>query len=135
MLSNSNFNENSATLGGAIYNEGCINATDTSFTNNSALEKGGAIYSNYDITINAENKNVTFSGNSATDGGDIYMATDNSNLTLNTGANAKTITMNGGISGSSNGFNTTINGNGVFDLQSYIKNSKIQIYLLMTVLH
>lgn len=120
------FTGNSATNnGGALYTMSGVNLTDASFVNNTAGEQGGAIYSTSNVTIAADQKDVVFSGNNAVDGGDIYMAADNTTLTLDTGD--KSITMNGGISGSNNGFNINVNGSGNLNLQSYVKNATVNI--------
>ena len=124
--SGATFVNNSATkTGGALYTMSDVNLTDASFVNNTAGEQGGAIYSTSNVTIAADQKDVVFSGNNAVDGGDIYMAADNTTLTLDTGD--KSITMNGGISGSNNGFNINVNGFGNLNLQSYVKNATVNI--------
>jgi predicted outer membrane repeat protein len=114
-LATSTFTGNSATSGGAIYNNGDVTITDTSFTNNTATENGGAIFSNTDLTIAAANENVVFSGNKAADGADIYMNTtinedgskNTPNLALNA-SNEKSISLDGGISGNEK-YNLNIN--------------------------
>ena len=94
------YTTNSASTGGAIYNDagGILTLTDSSFTNNTASVKGGAIYSNGGtIGINATGAAVTFSGNKqASSDNDISM-TNSTNLNLT--ANTYDITLNGGIEG------------------------------------
>lgn len=93
-------------------NLGNITITDTDFTNNSASKYGGAIYysqaknwgGNPTLTINAQNKDVTFSGNTAEKGNDIYINNVTTNLNA---ADGRKITLNGGIAG-----NGTINTTG-----------------------
>ncbi|HIT92440.1 MAG TPA: hypothetical protein IAD11_05895 [Candidatus Stercorousia faecigallinarum] len=111
-LNNSLFDGNKATSnGGAVNTGGDVNITDTNFTNNSA-KQGGAIFAvNNDdeqngytdnsrqkpkINITALNKDVKFSGNTAEKGGDIYIAEGTLNLNANQG---KEISFNGGIVG------------------------------------
>ena len=82
-----NFDSNTAQFGGAVNNSGTIGIdngygfitdggfVDASFTNNTATNSGGAIYSNAPSTpirITAKTKNVTFSGNRGTNGAAIY---------------------------------------------------------------
>lgn len=93
-------------------NLGNITITDTDFTNNSASKYGGAIYysqaknwgGNPTLTVNAQNKDVTFSGNTAEKGNDIYINNVTTNLNA---ADGRKITLNGGIAG-----NGTINTTG-----------------------
>lgn len=111
-IDNSTFNTNN-TLGngGAIYTTGNTTIVDTNFANNTS-DKGGAIYvsgytSSEDTTsiatnIIAKDKDITFSGNKANKGSDIYI--DNGTVNLNA-AEGKKITFDGGISG----VNSTIN--------------------------
>lgn len=107
-ITNSTFISNSTIgKGGAIeQRDGTINITDTDFINNSA-SVGGAIYVGNEyfnpefqekakISIKAENKDVTFSGNKADKGADIYAANVDLNLNANEG---KKITFDGGITG------------------------------------
>ena len=140
-ITNSSFTNNSAGAnGGAIsagastdigsvtegffegmFNAGKINITDTDFTNNSAQKLGGAIYysgSNNEedkttaLNINAVNKDVTFSGNTAQKGGDIYLHQATANLNA---SNGHSIAFNSGIAG-----NGTINANGNILLNSAV---------------
>ena len=80
---NTDFTSNSANLGGAIYNNGggALTFTDTSFSQNSATDKGGVIYNAYTttpmstapISITAQTKDVEFRLNNAVnDGASIY---------------------------------------------------------------
>jgi predicted outer membrane repeat protein len=66
------FSGNSATYGGAIYNQGGASATirDSAFTTNSAAE-GGAVYNDASSTLEVQNS--SFSTNTASDsGGGLY---------------------------------------------------------------
>ena len=98
--------------GGAIYNTGSLILTETDFFFNKAEGLGGAIYSTKDVTINAENVALEFTGNVDSSGAnDIYMAgTAQSPITL--ALNSKTtdhiILINDGINGTY--YNTVING-------------------------
>ena len=122
---NSNFDSNSAgTNGGAIYTDTAISLTDTNFTNNTAGQNGGAIYANSDLTISAESKDVVMAGNTAAEGGDIYMNTTGTNLNLNA-AEGKSITIASGISGSTGGYNMVVNSDAA-NTGSIIVNSAIQ---------
>ena len=130
-VSNSTFTGNkSATQGGAIYNAAADRAghvssiyiEDTSFTNNSANKEGGAIYSHGDITLVATNKDIVFSGNSASKGADIYMAASDKNINM-TIADGRTISIDGGISGVDAGYGINITGAGTFDVKSSIDNA------------
>lgn len=86
--------------GGAIYNSGKdLVVTDTSFSGNSAVStngkaQGGAIYNTGNLTLNATNKDITFSQNSASEGSDLYNA---GTATINT---VKNITFDGTVAGS-----------------------------------
>ena len=89
------FDSNTATgeYGGAIWTKGLLNATNVSFTNNTATKGGGAIYTDgKDTNIDATIAGTEISGNSAKSGGAIY----------NTGSNSSTVHING------NGGNKTI---------------------------
>lgn len=110
--------------------------TDTNFTNNSA-QKGGAIYlNNRTADINAQNKNITFSGNTAEKGGDIYL--NNSTLNLNA-SEGKNIAFNSGIAGQGtinangtillNGAVTPDSGKLAFNLNSGVIKSSVDNYL------
>lgn len=61
-LTNNEFNENSARNGGATYLENAeLTFADSSFTNNSATEFGGAIYVDQSSSVVVDN--ITFTGN------------------------------------------------------------------------
>ena len=62
------FSNNEALRGGAIGGGAVI--TDSTFSNNTAAEEGGAIYSEYTTIMTVSGS--TFTGNKATDGGAIY---------------------------------------------------------------
>lgn len=145
-LKNVTFDGNtSAGVGGAIATRTAtqgnnsalkMTITDASFTNNSAAKEGGAIYSAADVTINAQDSNVTFSGNTAADGGDIYMADANTELAVNI-ADGKTVSLDGGVSGA-DGYDvtvqsvaatgeSTVNGTGTLRLDSYLKGADMAV--------
>ena len=143
VVKNSTFSNNkSAGDGGAIYNAPSndvthnavadIIITDTSFIGNSAEGRGGAIFASGDVNISAVGKDVVFKGNSAADGGDIYMGTPNSNLNIELGEGGS-IYFDGGISGnqslaraaSSQGYNVNITGSGTMQLDSYMRNANM----------
>lgn len=92
-INNSTFMNNEAANGGVIYSSGKLTLTDSSFINNKISGYGGAIYSKGDVTVNAINKDVEFTGN--------Y---DDSNLITNaiymagTAENPVTLTLNSKIS-------------------------------------
>ena len=156
-LNSSTFTGNTAVAGGAIYNDkgtitangslfesnndgainsdkGTITLTDTSFKNNTG-ENFGAIGlwngRNSVVTINAQDADVVFSGNTATDGegaGDIY----NSRGTINLNAAAgRTISMDGGIVGAFGSEKLNINsatGNtGLVDIAANIENHTVNV--------
>ena len=85
--------------GGAVYNEkGTLNITNTDFLKNSATAKGGAIYNAAGAITNiyaTNDKTVTFNGNTASEGNDIY---NEGELNLAAIENSS-IVFNGGISG------------------------------------
>ena len=153
-LKNVTFDGNtSAGVGGAIATRTAaqgnnsalkMTITDASFTNNSAAKEGGAIYSAADVTINAQGSNVTFSGNTAADGGDIYMADANTELAVNI-ADGKTVSLDGGVSGA-DGYDVTVQsaefgvdssgnttvtqkqgGTGTLRLDSYLKGADMAV--------
>ena len=141
MISNSNFvNNSSKKEGGAIYSAtNNMVISDTSFINNSSESKGGAIYSEGDLMIAAQTKDVIFDGNTSAnleDGCDIFMAVKDSKLAFNI-ADGKTITLNGGISGTEEGYDITVNemslfaggssGSGILNINSYVKNANMNI--------
>lgn len=139
LISNATFDGNtSGGNGGAIYNEvaktsgdvdASINVTDTSFTNNSASGNGGAIYGTGDVNISAQNSNVVFSGNSAADGGDIYMAEKQDGTTGTLAmyiASDKSVSLEGGVSGASE-FDMSVQGGGTLDVQSSINNAAVRV--------
>jgi predicted outer membrane repeat protein len=134
-LTNAVFTGNTAEHdGGAIYNDSnqTLILTGSTFTNNSAGGNGGAIYSATDLRLQTSGltgNNIIFSGNTAADGGDIYMATQDSTLTLLFTAN-KTAVFASGISGNANGYNMNIlalSPTSGAQINSYINNANIQI--------
>lgn len=109
--------------GGAINNSGTLNLTNVNFTSNNATSnKGGAIYNNATGIINmkADGSNISFSGNAANQGSDIYM--NGGTLNLNAVNAADNITFSGGIAGTAN---STINknGSGILNLSTSNENS------------
>ena len=129
-VNSSNFVGNKATAqGGAIASYIDMNVTDTNFVNNEAGTKGGAIWTNQNLTVNAKNSDIIMSGNSAADGGDIYMNTAGKDLNMNI-AEDKTITVADGISGSGN-YNFNVNADsadkGSLIVNSYIKNATMNV--------
>ncbi|MBR3888994.1 hypothetical protein IKJ53_00615, partial [bacterium] len=81
VITNSTFTKNTATQGGAIYAgaNSTLTIIDTNFTNNTATEAGGAIYmaEGSEVSIYADAKDVTFSGNKVGTGK--YKQSTNSN--------------------------------------------------------
>lgn len=103
-IKNSDFTGNKAEQdGGAIYALSLDNSketttiTDSNFINNTAVKNGGAIsLENTQTSIIAKNKDVTFSGNTAEKGNDIYQ---NKSITNIYAEDGRRITFNGGIAG------------------------------------
>ena len=119
-IKNSDFTGNKAEQdGGAIYALSLDNSketttiTDSNFINNTAVKNGGAIsLENTQASIIAKNKDVTFSGNTAEKGNDIYQ---NKSITNIYAEDGKRITFNGGIAG-----NGTINTKGTILLNGAV---------------
>ena len=119
-IKNSDFTGNKAEQdGGAIYALSLDNSketttiTDSNFINNTAGKNGGAIsLENTQASIIAKNKDVTFSGNTAEKGNDIYQ---NKSITNIYAEDGRKITFNGGIAG-----NGTINTKGTILLNGAI---------------
>ena len=120
--------------GGAIYNSGVINITNSSFVNNFAKSDagealGGAIYSTKDLNIVANGGNSAFSGNYVESAGvktanDIYMkGEDNAPINLNVTAEGGSVTFGSGIDGSDYAIN--INGSGTVNFDAEVKNADI----------
>ncbi len=162
-ITNAIFEGNTSTTGngGAIYNAAndavgntsAIEIADTSFANNSAAQSGGAIYASDDVSIIAQNGNVTFQNNSAatggavyakgditieaiggnvkfqnnsaTDGGDIYVATAGSNVNIEA-ASGNTVAVSSGVSGAGT-YNMDVTGGGTLELASYLKNANLTV--------
>ena len=125
-INNAVFEGNSSKYGGAIVSTSELTLSDTSFINNSA-DFGGAILAYSDVNINAENKDVVFAGNTARNGGDIYMNTADTQLAMNA-AGGTSITLDGGVSG--NGYDMLVNNNGdtgTIVVRSAIKNATIDV--------
>lgn len=119
-IKNSDFTGNKAEQdGGAIYALSFDNSketttiTDSNFINNTAVKNGGAIsLENTQTSIIAKNKDVTFSGNTAEKGNDIYQ---NKSITNIYAEDGRRITFNGGIVG-----NGTINTKGTILLNGAV---------------
>lgn len=119
-IKNSDFTGNKAEQdGGAIYALSLDNSketttiTDSNFINNTAVKNGGAIsLENTQTSIIAKNKDVTFSGNTAEKGNDIYQ---NKSITNIYAEDGRRITFNGGIAG-----NGTINTKGTILLNGAV---------------
>lgn len=119
-IKNSDFTGNKAEQdGGAIYALSLDNSketttiTDSNFINNTAVKNGGAIsLENTQASIIAKNKDVTFSGNTAEKGNDIYQ---NKSITNIYAEDGRRITFSGGIVG-----NGTINTKGTILLNGAV---------------
>lgn len=106
-ITNSSLTDNSAGLGGAIFNEGNLtivaDGTDSQISGNTSTRNGGAIY-NRAATLNLQTQNggsITFSGNNAAAGSDVYLDTATGptrHSTLNILGDG-TVTFNGSIAG------------------------------------
>ncbi len=127
-VKNSTFEGNTASIqGGAIATYIDATIADSSFTNNSAGSNGGAVWANQNLTVNAENSNIVMSGNTAANGGDIYMNTAGTNLNMNA-ADGKSITVASGISGNTYNMNVNSNGGtGSLVINSAIQNATIDV--------
>ena len=137
-VGSSTFTSNSATNGGAVYNhigkDGDIKVggetqiakiyfKDTNFTDNTASEKGGALYNEGEATIAANAADVAFSGNTA--GGVANDIFNLGTLTLNA-ASGKTISLAGGIDGDANSKGTTnVSGEGSVEVANALKNQNV----------
>ena len=72
-ITGTTFSKNSSqSSGGAITTYGTAYITDSVFSGNTAENSGGAIHNGGSLNIIAENKNVLFENNNATQGGAIY---------------------------------------------------------------
>jgi predicted outer membrane repeat protein len=120
-------NNSSTSNGGVISTSGILNITDSDFINNKANGQGGAIYAASGATVNiyANEKDVTFSGNTASGfTNSIYM--DNSSILNLNPASDKKISI-AGISGSSAGYSININkgqkDGGIVELTDRVTNA------------
>lgn len=109
---------NSGDNGGAVYTEGSVTIAavdgDINVTGNTASSYGGAVYlaaSDAVVTLAAQNGNVTFADNADSDGAnDIYFSESG---TLNVSADeGRTLSLGGGIAGSDEIVEITINAEG-----------------------
>ncbi len=86
---NNNFSGNTAQTGGAIYNSNWQKTAvtnisgGTTFSNNEASEKGGAIYNSGSVNLDTTAGNINFTNNKSADGADIYLDGENSELIVN----------------------------------------------------
>ncbi|MBK7894131.1 MAG: CSLREA domain-containing protein [Anaerolineaceae bacterium] len=74
VLATSTFSHNSATTGGGIYNNGLLNATNTTVSHNAASSEGGGIWHGGLGTNEVTFTNVTLAENSSPNGSGIYQA-------------------------------------------------------------
>ncbi|MCM1266011.1 MAG: hypothetical protein NC200_07415, partial [Candidatus Gastranaerophilales bacterium] len=135
-------NDETKAYGGAIYNNGqlVIGIKNSSFINNSVQiqageAKGGAIYTESDIQVLANNASSLFSGNYTQIGGGekeynaIYVGSSDATLTL-TATNNGVIQFNDNIDGVS-GYNVNITGvgdsTGTVKMYNDIKNANVSI--------
>lgn len=88
VIKNSSFTQNSAVNGGAIANRAQLTVSDSTFTGNTASEKGGAIYNAASLTLSGTN---TFDGNTAAG-------------TANDIHNEGTVTVAGGVTDLNSGY-------------------------------
>lgn len=134
------FTSNSAIgNGGAIYNQGTITngIVNSSFQNNYAKNEsgdafGGAIYTNKDLSIVADNGTTSFSGNYVEDSNGkrneaVFVGNANANLTLSASNNGL-IRLDDYINGES-GYNVAITGDssGTIELNNDIKNADVSV--------
>lgn len=122
-----NFIKNSsAGNGGAIYNQSTIgDIINSSFIGNSAGVNGGAISTNSNLNIKADNGTSGFEGNYIQSGAYDAIYMENSNTTLTLGAyNNGNILFHDNIDGN-NGYSLTLNGDatGQIDLTGVVKNA------------
>lgn len=98
IVTDSTFTSNTSEYGGAVYNWDDIYIVDSDFQNNTATDSGGAIFNLAELYLISNNKNITFSGNTAA---------GISNAIHSTG----TVNMNAAV-GNSIVFNDAITGSG-----------------------
>lgn len=135
----STFSGNSAEYnGGAIASYTKVELTDTSFVNNKAGKKGGAIWAKGDVSIKAENSDVIFSGNSAAEGADIYMDTEAESVSARSAraktgsklelqaADGRNIVLADGISGVDT-YDVAVDGDGKVTFNGEIKNANMSV--------
>ena len=120
-------NANSANVG-AVNNAGTLNVVNSSFYNNTNNVAGGAINSEQDVNVTANNGVSTFQGNYVGTVGNkqaIYMSNASSTLTINA-VNGGVVNMHDYVSGES-GYATTLTGNetGTINLYNNILNSVV----------
>ncbi len=143
---NSTFKNNSGSNGGALYitaNESVI--VDTDFIGNTATGNGGAIYTDAEtLSIAADNKNVLFSQNTASENpSDIYLDWGNKlNLTA---AESKKLEFNGTIYAdegtskeinindtvsytSADGSSHSVAGKGEVQFNNFVENLNVNLY-------
>ncbi len=134
---------NSGSNGGAIYTGGTVNITDSTFSNNTAGDSGGAIF-NYSGTANiiADKADTIFTSNTANNiSNALYQSRATTNLNASESAN---IIFNDGIDGnidyiSSNIININNTGvkmadgtdaptTGVIEFNNEVKNNTVNMY-------
>lgn len=96
VIRNSTFTGNTATYGGAIYNWDDIYVIDSTFTNNSATDGGGAIFNLSELYIIANESDVSFTGN--TSGGVSNAIQSNGTININASTN-NAVVFNDAIAG------------------------------------
>ena len=100
-------NNTAAVLGGGVYNRGLLEAIDTVFAENEALDDGGGIYITTSGNVQIENSTVT-ANEAGDDGGGVFnlgnFTTLGSSFTINVAEN------NGGAIFTFTNANTNING-------------------------
>ncbi|MBQ9813439.1 MAG: fibronectin type III domain-containing protein, partial [Thermoguttaceae bacterium] len=88
-----NFTENTANKGGAIYAAGVISVSNASFKDNVATSDGGAIYDNTTLVLD---NTVSLESNDAANGGAVYVTESGSLETTDVEFKENTATNNGG---------------------------------------
>ncbi|HYJ05518.1 MAG TPA: choice-of-anchor Q domain-containing protein [Chthoniobacterales bacterium] len=129
------FISNSADTGGAIYHSNTLEVTNSTFSDNSATADGGGIYSFQSFQASAFVRNVTFSGNSAAQGGALYGFISTANTIFRRGSSGENIggsvTSNGNnLSDDSAGGDGTTGPGGLLNGPGDIRNTDPQLSAL-----
>lgn len=98
-ITDSTVSNNTAKVGAGLYIDGKTDVTNTVVSNNTATTTGGGVYYSTSVGVRALSLNgVTFEGNTASNGEDIYVAGGGSNINLNnvTTTNKSSITLDSG---------------------------------------